>query len=507
MILASLMTALAVDVQRYALVVGANEGVRGDEPLLFATEDATRVADVLEELGDIPSENIVRLRDVDADRLAASIDDLADRVGRRKGDAETLLFFYYSGHGDADGLHLDGTELAFTELLDRLGTIPVDVRVLVVDACQSGELTRMKGASPAEPFEIQADDRLDTEGMAIITSSSIGEDAQESDRLQGGVFTHHFLAGLKGAADRSGDQRITLTEAYHYGYAETVKSTSRARFVQRPGFGFALSGRSDLVLTRVQDPGRNAMLALDGPGQWLVMEGDGGGDLVSEVFVEREALLAIRPGPYLVRHRSDRGIREATIDVAKGQTLPVSTGQMATVSPGRTVRKGLEETRLATAWTLGAGVSGPAVEGLPVAPMVTAGLMLDFEPMTLAVRALGSRSRTTNDTLRLDQARVGADIAGVKKLDVRGIAAGLGVRGGADATLQWFTSTGDTPARRALTGRLGPVLSVDIPVGQSLVVLSGGTDVHLVPRYDGQATKLETNVVPAINLEFARYVR
>ena len=27
----------------------------------------------------------------------------------------------------------------------------------------------------------------------------------ESDRLEGGVFTHHFLAGLVGAADTSGE--------------------------------------------------------------------------------------------------------------------------------------------------------------------------------------------------------------------------------------------------------------------------------------------------------------
>lgn len=507
MILVSLMTALAVDVQRYALIVGANEGIRGDEPLVFATNDATRVADVLEDLGDVPPENIIRLRNVDADRLRDSIDDLAARVTRKKGDAETLLFFYYSGHGDADGLHLSGTELGFDELLESLGDIPVDVRVLVVDACQSGELTRMKGASPAEPFEIQADDRLDTEGMAIITSSSIGEDAQESDRLQGGVFTHHFLAGLKGAADASRDQRITLTEAYHYGYAETVKSTSRARFVQRPGFGFALSGRSDLVLTRVTDPGRNAMLALDGAGQWLVMEGDGSGALVSEVFVENDAMLSVHPGPYLVRYRSERGIRETSIDMEKGQTQPLISTEMTTVSPGRTVRKGLEDSRVATAWTVGAGVMGPPVEGLHPAPLLTGGLMMDFEPMTVAVRAVGSRSRNTNDTLRLDQVRLGGDLAGIKKIDLRAAAFGLGVRGGGDLTVQWFTTTGEAPMQRALSGRVGPVLTLDVPFGKNLVILSGGTDVQVHPRYDGRETKLETAVVPAINLEFARYVR
>ncbi len=509
MITALLAAALAAEVQRYAVVVGVNEGMPGDEPLLFATTDATRVADVLEELGDVPSENVLRLKDVDADRLRRSLDDLARKIERRRGDAETLLFFYYSGHGDADGLHLAGTTFPFVDLLDALREIPVDVRVLVVDACQSGELTRLKGANPAAPFEIQADDRLDTEGIAIITSSSVGEDAQESDRLQGGVFTHHFLSGLKGAADTSGDHRVTLTEAYQYGYAETVKSTSRARFVQRPGFGFSLSGRSDLVLTRVDDPGRNAILALEGPGQWLVMEGTGGGRLVSEVFVERDAMLAVSPGTYLVRYRDGKGIRESVIHVDKGETEPVSWRAMAPVTPGQTVRKGLEERRNAIALTVGAGILGPTAPQLPVAPAASVGITIDFEPMTFAVRALGTGLRHRNDTLTLFQARAGADIAGLKKLDVHRVALGLGVRGGLDLTQQWFDTTGTAPTRRALTGRLGPLLTLDLPVGRQVVVLSGGTDIQLTPLYDpiAEGTTLDTLVVPTLNLELARYVR
>ncbi|MCA9568187.1 MAG: caspase family protein [Myxococcales bacterium] len=510
MIPALLATAFAAEVQRYAVVVGVNEGVSGDEPLLFASSDADRVADVLEDLGDIPSENIVRLKDVDAARLADSLEDLARRVERRKGTAETLLFFYYSGHGDSDGLHLTGTQLPFRELLDDLGAIPVDVRILVVDACQSGELTRLKGASPAEPFEIQADDRLDTEGMAIITSSSVGEDAQESDRLQGGVFTHHFLSGLKGAADASGDHRVTLTEAYAYGYAETVKSTSRARFVQRPGFGFALSGRNDLVLTRVDDPGRNAMLALDGAGQWLVMEGDGSGRLVSEVFVEQDAMLAVNPGPYLVRFRDEKGIREASVDVPKGSTHPVAARAMAAVSPGRTVRKGMQEdTRAAMAWTVGTGILGPTAPEIQPSAVGTLGLMVDFEPMTLAVRGIGSGTNTRNDQIGIRQVRAGADIAGLKKVDFRKVALGLGVRGGGDLNFQWFATTGEARPKQALTGRLGPLLSVDVPFARNLLIVSGGTDVQVAPLYDvsTDTDRLGTTVVPTLNLELARYVR
>ena len=72
-------------------------------------------------------------------------------------------------------MRLGDSTLRFSDLIGHLQAMPVDVRVLVVDACQSGELARLKGAHPADPFDIVTDDRLDSEGLAVITSSSLGE--------------------------------------------------------------------------------------------------------------------------------------------------------------------------------------------------------------------------------------------------------------------------------------------------------------------------------------------
>jgi len=103
-----------------------------------------------------------------------------------------VLFVYFSGHADVSSLHLGDSRLSFQRLKELAAGVGADVNVLVVDACRSGGLTRVKGATPAEPFEIKAEDRLDSLGLAIITSSAAGEDAQESERLSGGIFTHHF---------------------------------------------------------------------------------------------------------------------------------------------------------------------------------------------------------------------------------------------------------------------------------------------------------------------------
>lgn len=508
--IALLAGAFAADVHRWAVVVGANEGLPSDEPLMYAESDAERVERVLEDLGDVRSEDIVRLHHVDAARVRDAFAELARRVERRRtpGD-EALLFVYYSGHGGTDGLRLAGTELPFAELTALLASVPVDVRVLVVDACQSGELTRLKGAVPAEPFEIHAEDRLDTEGMAIIASSSLGEDAQESDRLQGGVFTHHFLAGLKGAADASDDKRVTLTEAFRYGYVETVRSTSKARFVQRPSFGFQLSGRADLVLTRVEDPGRNAVLALAGEGRWLVFEGPGEGDLVAELSVQDDTLLSVAPGAYLLRHRDARGIREHTVSVPRGETLPVQVSDMGRVPPGQTVRKGLEERRASLAVTAGGGLIGPTSPGLGVGPLVSGGVSVDLEPLSVAVRLVGSHHRAENPQVALTQVRVGADVAGLKKVDVGPASFGLGARAGVDVAGQWFDTPGDAPARKGASARVGPVLTAEAPLGPVIASLTPSADVQLYRRYDADQarTAIESFVVPTLSLELARHVR
>ena len=250
--------------RRFALVVGANQGNASDVALRYAERDARRLADVLTRMGRVQPEDLILLEATDAQSVERVLGDLNRRIGQfhaTRPDAETMLVVFYSGHAGPVGLHIGGTRLRFDRLKQMLDDSPARIRVLIVDACRSGEVTRVKGAAAAEPFAIQVEDRLGGEGMAIITSSAAGEDAQESDRLQGSFFTHSFLTGLQGAADTSGDRRVTLNEAYRYAYDETLRATSRAPNLQHPTYSFRLRGRDDLVLTVLRGPH-----ARDGPG-------------------------------------------------------------------------------------------------------------------------------------------------------------------------------------------------------------------------------------------------
>src|SRR4051812_37133854 len=76
-------------------------------------------------------------------------------------------------------------------------------RILAVDSCRSGALTRVKGGRP--PFDIRIDEHLSEQGLVLLTSSAADEDAQESDALRGSFFMHHFVSALLGAADADGE--------------------------------------------------------------------------------------------------------------------------------------------------------------------------------------------------------------------------------------------------------------------------------------------------------------
>ena len=191
--------------------------------------------------------------------------------------AKRCLFAYYSGHADAQNLHLGDTEFPTEELSNLVRLSQAKLKVLLVDACRSGALTRVKGGRPVAPFQIGLQDMLRNEGYAIITSSSAGEDAQESEALRSSIFTHHFLAGLRGPADVSRDRLVTLGEAYNYASEQTLKtSLGTLAGSQHATFEYDLRGRADPVLTDLRSRGARSELVLDTPGEYLLLDGETG---------------------------------------------------------------------------------------------------------------------------------------------------------------------------------------------------------------------------------------
>ena len=61
--------------------------------------------------------------------------------------------------------------------------------------------------------------------------------------LRGSLFTQALVAALRGAADFSGDRRVSLAEAYAYSYEQTVRAASKGGVVQHPGHDLDLAGQ------------------------------------------------------------------------------------------------------------------------------------------------------------------------------------------------------------------------------------------------------------------------
>jgi hypothetical protein len=238
-------------VASYAVVVGSNAGGRGQETLRFAEDDARRVAEVLRDLGGYDADDIVTVLHPSPDELLAAIDEVGARVATdAAAGRQSKVFFYYSGHARASALNLGEHELELGALRERLTSLPATLTVVVLDACQSGAFSRVKGAEPVADFSFNSVAKLDAAGLAVLASSSATELSQESDSLGSSYFTHHFVVGLRGAGDTDGDSRVSLDEAYRWAYNQTLVSTAATAVgTQHVTLEVDLKGKGAVALT------------------------------------------------------------------------------------------------------------------------------------------------------------------------------------------------------------------------------------------------------------------
>ncbi len=313
-------------VRRFALVVGNDLGGESTRPLLYARDDARKLHDIMVRLGGIQPADAMLLLNESADDVLTALGELERRSkdAQRQGE-QTGIFFYYSGHARDGALRLGSSRLPLEPLKARLAQAPADIRIAIFDACRSGALTRTKGVRRAPAFEVESDTTRAAKGLVILTSSASDEDSQESDAIGGSYFSHHLASGLLGDADKSGDGRISLSEAYAYAYERTVADTAESSAgPQHPTFSFDLAGNGDLIITDVAARREGIQLvATAPPGNWFVV--DNKGFIVAEVMkiegVERR--IALAPGTYTVKRRLSDKLRVGQITVTEGQVTPL----------------------------------------------------------------------------------------------------------------------------------------------------------------------------------------
>jgi uncharacterized caspase-like protein len=235
----------------YALLIGSNQGGPGQEPLHYAEDDAQKVGDVLTSLAGYAASDVQRLVKPSASELRAALDALQGKLSAAaQAGEQSVLFLYYSGHARADALSLGAESLPLSELRERVMALPSTLSIVVLDACQSGAFSRVKGASAADDFSYNSVQRWNTEGVAVMASSSAIELSQESDELKSSYFTHHLLVALRGGGDSDRDGRVTLAEAYAYAYNHTLAETAATSVgEQHVTLETDLRGKGDVPIT------------------------------------------------------------------------------------------------------------------------------------------------------------------------------------------------------------------------------------------------------------------
>jgi hypothetical protein len=447
-------SAAYASVERFAVVIGSNRGEPEDQELRYAESDAEHMFEVLRDLGGFQPANMVLLQAETAATVVRTLITVNDRIRAATAlpDGQALLFVYYSGHADADDLHLGATRLPITQLAQLARGSAANFRLVVLDACRSGSLTRVKGGKLRAKFELPSE-HMPEDGLAFLTATASNEDAQESDELQASFFTHALISGLLGAADRDANGEVALDEVYRYAYDQTVRSTSRTwSGTQHPAFRYDFRGQGSVVLTRPESYAEQRATVQLPPGFGvLLLRGEPDGPVVAEVAAHAlQRSVSLRPGRYFVRARAQRVLYEGNIVAAAGAHVAVDTTQLQRIEYARLVRKGKTAAALSQSVELGGRLRSTL--GNAQTPCIGG-----FVGYGVDTQQLGARARLGACTSGFDNAYVSAtsraydlDVRVYHAWDVSIVALELGLGGGLALFTQDLESRGETPNRKTL---------------------------------------------------------
>jgi hypothetical protein len=440
---------------RFGIFIGNDRGDPSRPRLWYAEKDAERMHRTLAELGDFDAGGSVLLQGRSVSAVLDALRAVEPRIRAARAAGErTLLFVYYSGHASPAGLELGGDRLSFDTLRAVLAASGADAKIAVVDACEAGLLTQVKGAAAAPTLEFALPSDESVSGMALIASTAVGETAQESAALGGSFFTHHLEVALRGAGDLDGDGRVTLTEAFAFTSARTSAGTSGTQAgPQHPTYSFKMAGRGDVVLADLRR-GDAKLLVPPDLGSTFILKAP---LLYAEVpGASQELTLALPAGVYRVERRARNGR---------------SVGEVTLVSGRTTALPSLEPTRYETARAKGgpkagllyggAGIYAVGLPGFGVAPTARVGVRKEVGPVGLRVKLDWANKRVTDQSLVYDYTYTGGSVAALYPVNAGAVLVEAGLEGG----YGWATQVlRDQRSFQAGIGSFGGALLVTAPI-------------------------------------------
>lgn len=457
------------------IAIGNNRGHAHEQELSYAQRDARSFASVFQTYGGAHPRDTVLLEGRSAKDITSTLARIKQEVAALgpKQKANTKLVVYYSGHADGLALHPGTSRIRYETLRRAMQAVDARVRILVVDSCRSGGLTRVKGVKPAATFAISATDEISTSGIAIISSSTATEDSHESDRLQGSFFTHHFLNGLRGIADENRDGKVSLRESYHYAYHQTLRSSSQTLALQHPTLENHLRGRGELVLSIPAMASNDvARVVLHAPALYLVFQAKKKGSLVAELQSQHQnQVLRLAPGQYKIQARGTDRYQNYMVDLKPGDHQTLDPQHAQVVAYEQLVRKGGPK-KSSNSVSLMFGARGPIPMQSKVSFQSKLGYTLHLKHLSLTGMfrwGAGSfRHQAPSQALSTTELEWGLGVNLEKYVDFRRLSLAFGLWVEACLIQQRIRSFKPEPRRNGLGAAFGGNVALQVPLAERI---------------------------------------
>ncbi len=329
--------------QRYAILASNNRGWTGDSPLRFAHQDINRIAYTLREMGGFSTKNIQILEGATPQSITGAFKKVSAKMRQEaKENRESLLFFFFSGHGDEKSLHLGANALSYQKIKSLIYGCPAGVRIVILDSCNSGAITQ-KGAQAGPSFVIQDHQPLSVKGEIFLSAASRSELSQESKFLKGSFFATYLNTGLRGAADANKDGTVTLSEVYDFTYQMTVSRTSETLSgTQHPAYRFNIQGKGQIVLTKLKKDRTGLIIGRKARNHRYLVIHDPDQAVVAEVPSSQthDTFISLPAGKYRIRRWTPKGPEEQTIKIALNQRHKLNDTLMHRIEIAEALTKG-----------------------------------------------------------------------------------------------------------------------------------------------------------------------